>query len=143
MNFINKKNLANICGMLVWFHNKTELFQHLSTTTFNGEQAKYAKTGFRCCLLSLCHSLLFFRNYWYVVWAHYTFLFFFNLTNLFFSTLPTLPLLEFWKFLLLTYLQTLYIPLTQGDTKFSRLVVIIQYLQEPMVETNCSLDPVL
>lgn len=135
MNFINKKNLANICGMLVWFHNKTELFQHLSTTTFNGEQAKSARTGFRCCLLSLCNSLLFFRNYWDVVWAHYIFLFF--------STLPTYPLLEFWEFLLLTYFQNLYIPLTQGDTKFSRLVVIIQYLQEPMVETNCSLDPVL
>lgn len=69
--------------------------------------------------------------------------FFFQPYQPFFSTLPTLPLLEFWEFLLLTYLQTLYIPLTQGDTKFSRLVVIIQYLQEPMVETNCSLDPVL
>lgn len=63
--------------------------------------------------------------------------------SFFFSTLPTYPLLEFWEFLLLTYFQNLYISLTQGDTKFSRLVVIIQYLQEPMVETNCSLDPVL
>lgn len=96
MNFINKKNLANICGMLVWFHNKTELFQHLSTTTFNGEQAKYAKTGFRCCLLSLCHSLLFFPELLVCCMSplHIPFFFqpyqpfFFNLTN--FTTLRVL-----------------------------------------------------
>lgn len=136
MNFINKKNLANIWGMLAWFHNLTELFQHLSTTTFNCEQAKSARTRFRCCLLSLCNSLVFFRNHWDVVSAHYHFFWF-----LFFSTLP---LLQFWEFLLPTGLQTLYIPLTQGSTKFSTvLAVSIRSLQEPMVETNCSLGPVL
>lgn len=134
MNFINKKNLANICGILTWFHNLTELFQHLSTTTFNGEQAKSARTGFRC-LLSLCNSLVFFRNHWDVVSAHCTFLlipFFFNLTTPWVLRVP-LP----------TDLQTLYIPLTQGSTKFSTLAVSIRSLQEPMVETNCSLDPVI
>lgn len=134
MNFINKKNLANICGILTWFHNLTELFQHLSTTTFNGEQAKSARTGFRC-LLSLCNSLVFFRNHGmlYQPTVHFFwFLFFFNLTTPWVLRVP-LP----------TDLQTLYIPLTQGSTKFSTLAVSIRSLQEPMVETNCSLDPVL